>query len=45
MTEREWIEKMAPCAVKAQQRFGYIASVLIAQACLENGQQRPRYEA
>ena len=37
MTQKEWIEKMAPCAVKAQQRFGYIASVLIAQACLENG--------
>ena len=37
MTQKEWIEKMAPCAVKAQQKFGYIASVLIAQACLENG--------
>ena len=37
MTQKEWIEKMAPCAVKAQQRFGYMASVLIAQACLENG--------
>ena len=37
MTQKEWIEKMTPCAVKAQQRFGYIASVLIAQACLENG--------
>ena len=37
MTQKEWIERMAPCAVKAQQRFGYMASVLIAQACLENG--------
>lgn len=37
MTEKEWISIMAPLAVAAQKKFGYLASVLIAQACLENG--------
>lgn len=37
MTEREWIEKVAPDAVKAMNKFGYLASVLIAQTCLETG--------
>ena len=37
MTEKEWISIMAPLAVVAQKKFGYLASVLIAQACLENG--------
>ena len=37
MTEKEWISIMAPLAIAAQKKFGYLASVLIAQACLENG--------
>ena len=37
MTEKEGISIMMPLAVAAQKKFGYLASVLIAQACLENG--------
>jgi len=37
MTEKEWISIMAPLVVVAQKKFGYLASVLIAQAYLENG--------
>jgi len=37
MTEKQWIDTMAPLAQNAQKKFGYLASVLIAQTCLENG--------
>lgn len=37
MTDREWILKIAPLAQKAQQKFGYLASVLIAQTIQETG--------
>jgi len=37
MTEKQWIDTMAPLAQMAQKKFGYLASVLIAQTCLENG--------
>ena len=37
MTEKQWVNFMAPLAVKAMQRYGYRASVLIAQSCQETG--------
>lgn len=37
MTEKQWVSFMAPLAVKAMQRYGYRASVLIAQSCQETG--------
>lgn len=37
MTQKEWIGMMVPLAKAAQEKFGYLASVLVAQACLENG--------
>lgn len=37
MTDREWVEKIAPLAQKAQERFGYLASVLIGQTIIETG--------
>ena len=37
MTEKQWISFVAPLAVNAMQRFGYRASVLIAQSCQETG--------
>lgn len=37
MTEKQWVNFMAPLAVKAMQRYGYRASVLIAQCCQETG--------
>lgn len=35
--EISWIQKIAPLALKAVERFGYLPSILIAQTCLENG--------
>lgn len=37
MSETSWIAKIAPLALKAVERFGYLPSILIAQTCLENG--------
>lgn len=37
MTREKWIEMIAPLAQKAMRKFGYRASVLIAQTCQENG--------
>ena len=38
MTEKQWIEKIAPLAVAACRTFGlYLPSVLIAQTCQETG--------
>ena len=36
-SEKDYIEQIIPRAQEAQRVFGYLASVLIAQACLENG--------
>ena len=37
MTEKEWVEMIAPLAQNAQKKFGYLASVLIAQTIQETG--------
>lgn len=37
MTEKQWIELVAPYAVNASRLYGYPASVLIAQSALETG--------
>lgn len=37
MTEKEWIEKMAPAAVAASKKWGCPASALIGMSCQENG--------
>ena len=42
-TEQEFIENIAFAAQKACKRYGYLPSVLIAQACLENGYGIPSY--
>lgn len=36
-SEKDYIEQIAPYAQEAQRKYGYLASVLIAQACQENG--------
>lgn len=36
-SEKSFIKTIAPSAQKACKRYGYLPSVLIAQACLENG--------
>lgn len=36
-SEKDYIEQIIPFAQEAQRAFGYLASVLIAQACQENG--------
>ena len=36
-SEKDYIEQIVPFAQEAQRAFGYLASVLIAQACQENG--------
>ena len=36
-SETDYISQIVPHAQEAQRVFGYLASVLIAQACLENG--------
>ena len=36
-SEKDYIEQIVPFAQEAQKTFGYLASVLIAQACQENG--------
>ena len=43
LTEKDFIEEIAPAAQKACKRYGYLPSVLIAQACLENGYGIPSY--
>ena len=42
-TEQNFIETIALPAQKACKRYGYLPSVLIAQACLENGYGIPSY--
>ena len=42
-TEEEFIKEIAPAAQKACKRYGYLPSVLIAQACHENGYGIPDY--
>ena len=42
-SEQEFINAVAPAAQKACKRYGYLPSVLIAQACLENGYGIPSY--
>lgn len=42
-SEQEFITTIAPAAQKACKRYGYLPSVLIAQACLENGYGIPSY--
>lgn len=42
-TENEYIEKVALAAQKACKRYGYLASILIAQSCRENGYGIPSY--
>lgn len=42
-SEQEFIKTIAPAAQKACKRYGYLPSVLIAQACLENGYGIPSY--
>ena len=42
-SEQEFIKTIAPSAQKACKRYGYLPSVLIAQACLENGYGIPSY--
>ena len=37
MTEREFVERMIPLARNAARKFGYLASVLVGQACIETG--------
>lgn len=41
--KEEYIGYVAPYAQKACKRYGYLPSVLIAQACLENGYGVPAY--
>jgi len=36
-SEKDYIEQIVPYAQEAQKAFGYLASVIIAQACQENG--------
>ena len=36
-SEKDYIEQLVPFAQEAQRKFKYLASVLIAQACQENG--------
>jgi len=36
-SEKDFIKAIASSAQKACKRYGYLPSVLIAQACLENG--------
>ncbi len=36
-SEKDYIEQIVPFAQEAQKTFGYLASVLIAQTCQENG--------
>ena len=36
-SEKDYIEQIVPFAQEAQRKFKYLASVLIAQACQENG--------
>ena len=36
-SEQEYLDIIAPAAQKACKRYGYLPSVLIAQACVENG--------
>ena len=42
-TENEYLEQIIEPARKACRRYGYLPSVLIAQACLENGYGIPSY--
>lgn len=42
-SEQEFIDAVALAAQKACKRYGYLPSVLIAQACLENGYGIPSY--
>ena len=42
-SEQEFIKTIALSAQKACKRYGYLPSVLIAQACLENGYGIPSY--
>ncbi len=42
-SEKDFIKTIAPAAQKACKRYGYLPSVLIAQACLENGYGIPSY--
>lgn len=42
-SEKEFINEIALSAQKACKRYGYLPSVLIAQACLENGYGIPSY--
>ena len=37
MTENEFVSKMIPLALNAEQRFGYLACVLVGQAIIETG--------
>ena len=42
-TEQEYLDQIVDPARKACARYGYLPSVLIAQACLENGYGIPSY--
>ena len=42
-SKTEYIEAIAPAAVAACKKYGYLPSVLIAQSCLENGYGIPDY--
>ena len=42
-SEKDFIKTIAPAAQRACKRYGYLPSVLIAQACLENGYGIPSY--
>ena len=42
-TKEEYINYVAPFAQKACKRYGYLPSVLVAQACLENGYGVPAF--
>ena len=42
-SEKDFIKAIAPSAQKACKKYGYLPSVLIAQACLENGYGIPSY--
>ena len=42
-SEQEYLEQVIEPARKACKRYGYLPSVLIAQACLENGYGIPSY--
>ena len=37
MTENEFVQKMIPLALNAEQRFGYLACVLVGQSIIETG--------